>query len=117
MMDREYRLMPITAIQVTSATTAKSQPAVERGRGGVARREGREGGGRRVSPATERDRKGREKALGAPVQRTGRGPRPVEKAAVSAFRAGAWLMGRLPVPIARGIVSVLLQASFVLWPK
>src|SRR4029077_16956253 len=28
-----------------------------------------------------------------------------------------WLMARLPVPIARGIVSVLLQASFVLWPK
>jgi KDO2-lipid IV(A) lauroyltransferase len=26
-------------------------------------------------------------------------------------------MGRLPVPIARGIVSVLLQVSFVLWPK
>jgi KDO2-lipid IV(A) lauroyltransferase len=70
-----------------------------------------------VSPATERDRNGREKALGVPVQRTGRGPRPIEKGAIYAYRAGAWLMGRLPVPIARGLVSVLLQASFVLWPK
>jgi phosphatidylinositol dimannoside acyltransferase len=59
----------------------------------------------------------REKGLGAPVERTGRGPRPIERSAVYAYRAGAWLMGRLPVPIARGIVSVLLQASFLLWPK
>jgi len=70
-----------------------------------------------VSPAADSDRKSREKGLGTPVQRTGRGPRPVEKAAIYGYRAGAWLMGRLPVPVARGIVSVLLQASFVLWPK
>jgi phosphatidylinositol dimannoside acyltransferase len=49
--------------------------------------------------------------------RTGRGPRPIEKAAIYAYRAGAWLMGRLPVPIARGGVSFFLQLSFVLWPK
>jgi len=49
--------------------------------------------------------------------RTSRGPRPVEKAAIYAYRAGAWLMGRLPVPIARGVVSFFLQLSFVLWPK
>jgi phosphatidylinositol dimannoside acyltransferase len=49
--------------------------------------------------------------------RTSRGPRPVEKAAIYAYRAGAWLMGRLPVPIARGVVSFLLQMSFLLWPK
>ena len=66
-----------------------------------------------MSPAA-RDRT---KALGAPVARTGRGPRPVEKAAIYAYRTGAWLMGRLPVPVARGIVSLVLQASFVLWPK
>jgi KDO2-lipid IV(A) lauroyltransferase len=63
-------------------------------------------------PATS-DRKG----LGAPVRRTGRGPRPIEKTAIYAYRAGAWLMGRLPVPVARGIVSFVLQLSFVLWPK
>jgi phosphatidylinositol dimannoside acyltransferase len=70
-----------------------------------------------VSEATGRDRKGRDTGLGMPVKRTGRGPRPIEKAAIYAYRAGAWLMGRLPVPVARGVVSVLLQASFVLWPK
>jgi KDO2-lipid IV(A) lauroyltransferase len=70
-----------------------------------------------VSPAADGDRKGRDKGLGAPVRRTNRGPRPIEKAAIYAYRAGAWLMGRLPVPVARGIVSLLLQASFVLWPS
>jgi lauroyl/myristoyl acyltransferase len=66
-----------------------------------------------VSPAPARAGKG----LGAPVARTGRGPRPVEKAAIYAYRAGAWLMGRLPVPLARGLVSFVLQASFILVPK
>lgn len=66
-----------------------------------------------MSQAADRGRKG----LGAPVIRTGRGPRPIEKLAIYAFRAGAWLMGHLPVPVARGIVSFFLQLSFVLWPK
>jgi KDO2-lipid IV(A) lauroyltransferase len=66
-----------------------------------------------VSPAADRGRT----ALGSPVQRTGRGPRPVEKLAIYGYRAGTWLMGHLPVPVARGIVSLILQASFVLWPK
>ena len=66
-----------------------------------------------MSPAADRGGKG----LGTPVVRTGRGPRPVERAAIYGYRAGAWLMGRLPVPVARGIVSLFLQASFVLWPK
>jgi len=66
-----------------------------------------------VSRATDRGRK----ALGAPVQRTGRGPRPVEKTAIYGYRAGAWLLGHLPVPVARWIVAFFLQLSFVLWPK
>ena len=70
-----------------------------------------------MSPAANGGGKRRDKGLGAPVARTGRGPRPIERSAVYAYRAGAWLMGRLPVPIARGIVSALLQASFLLWPK
>jgi phosphatidylinositol dimannoside acyltransferase len=59
------------------------------------------------------------KDLVAPHKRgsRGRGPRPVEKLAIYAFRAGAWLMGHLPVPVARGVVSTMLQASFVLWPQ
>lgn len=66
-----------------------------------------------MSPAADRGRT----ALGSPVQRTGRGPRPVEKLAIYGYRAGTWLMSRLPVPVARGIVSFFLQLSFVLWPK
>lgn len=66
-----------------------------------------------MSPAADRDRK----ALGTPVQRTGRGPRLVEKAAIYGYRAGMWLMSRIPVRLARWIVSVGLQLSFVLWPK
>ena len=56
-----------------------------------------------MSPAAERPRKD----LVAPHKR-GRGaaaPRPFEKLAIYGYRAGMWLMGRLPVPVARGIVS------------
>jgi KDO2-lipid IV(A) lauroyltransferase len=62
--------------------------------------------------------KGR-KDLDAPHRRAakGGGPRPIEKTAIYAYRAGTWLMGRVPVPIARAIVSFFLQLSFVLWPK
>jgi lauroyl/myristoyl acyltransferase len=66
-----------------------------------------------VSPAADHGRT----ALGSPVQRTGRGPRPVEKLAIYGYRAGTWLMSRLPVSVARAIVSFFLQLSFVLWPK
>jgi KDO2-lipid IV(A) lauroyltransferase len=68
-----------------------------------------------VSPAADRKRQD----LVAPHKRgsRGRGPRPIEKLAVHVYRLGAWLMGHLPVPVARGIVSFMLQASFVLWPQ
>ena len=58
------------------------------------------------------------KRLVAPHRRNAKGGfRPVEKAAIYGYGAGTWLMSRLPVPVARGIVSFLLQLSFVLWPK
>ena len=58
------------------------------------------------------------KQLVAPHKRSGKGTfRLVEKAAIYGYRAGTWLMSRLPVPVARGIVSIMLQLSFVLWPK
>lgn len=59
------------------------------------------------------------KALQAPHRRKDRGlgPRPLEKLAIVAYRGGMWLMGRLPVPVARAIVSFLLQASFFLVPR
>jgi KDO2-lipid IV(A) lauroyltransferase len=70
-----------------------------------------------VSPAAEGPRQGR-KQLVAPHRRVGnRSFRPAEKAAIYGYRAGTWLMSRLPVPVARGIVSFALQVSFVLWPK
>jgi KDO2-lipid IV(A) lauroyltransferase len=70
-----------------------------------------------VSPAADGPRQDR-KGLAAPHTRTAKGTfRPVEKAAIYGYRAGMWLMGRLPVPVARGIVSLMLQISFVLWPK
>jgi KDO2-lipid IV(A) lauroyltransferase len=70
-----------------------------------------------VSPAADGPRQER-KQLVAPHRRTGnRSFRPAEKAAIYGYRTGTWLMGRLPVPVARGIVSIALQLSFVLWPK
>jgi phosphatidylinositol dimannoside acyltransferase len=70
-----------------------------------------------VSPATDGPRR-EGKGLVAPHTRSAAGTfRPVEKAAIYGYRAGMWLMSRLPVPVARGIVSFMLQVSFVLWPK
>ena len=68
-----------------------------------------------MSPAAD----GTRKDLVAPHKRgsRGRGPRPIEKLAIYGYRAGAWLMAHLPVPVARGLVSFMLQASFVLWPQ
>lgn len=59
------------------------------------------------------------KRLDAPHKRRerGRGPRLFEKLAIVAYRAGTWLMSRLPVAVARSIVSFLLQASFFLVPR
>ena len=70
-----------------------------------------------MSPAADGPRQGR-KGLAAPHTRSAKGSfRPIEKAAIYGYRAGMWLMSRLPVPVARGIVSFMLQLSFVLWPK
>ncbi len=70
-----------------------------------------------MSPAADGARRGR-KQLVAPHRRAGnRRFRPVEKAAIYGYRAGTWLMSRLPVPVARALVSFALQLSFVLWPK
>ena len=51
---------------------------------------------RGVSPATSRASPSRRRTGGR-----GRGPRPVEKSAIVAYRAGTWLMGRLPGAVAR----------------
>jgi KDO2-lipid IV(A) lauroyltransferase len=70
-----------------------------------------------VNPAADGPRHDR-KGLVAPHTRNAKGSfRPAEKAAIYGYRTGMWLMSRLPVPVARGIVSFFLQLSFVLWPK
>ena len=70
-----------------------------------------------MSPAADGPRQER-KRLVAPHRRAGnRRFRPAEKAAIYGYRAGTWLMSRLPVPVARAMVSFALQLSFVLWPK
>ncbi len=58
------------------------------------------------------------KGLVAPHTRNAKGSfRPVEKAAIYGYRAGMWLMSRVPESVARGLVSVMLQLSFFLVPK
>ena len=59
------------------------------------------------------------KHLVAPHRRgdRGLGPRPLEKTAILVYRAGAWLFSQLPVPFARGLVSLVLQLSFLLVPR
>jgi phosphatidylinositol dimannoside acyltransferase len=70
-----------------------------------------------VSSAADGPRQER-KGLVAPHTRGAKGSfRLVEKAAIYGYRTGTWLMSRLPVPVARAIVSFMLQVSFVLWPK
>ena len=94
------------------ASRAES-PAEAAAKGGA-----REGGGRRVSPAT--DERSARSGLGAPHRRgktPGRGFAADREGGDLAYRAGMWLMGRLPVPVARAIVSFLLQASFFLVPR
>lgn len=70
-----------------------------------------------MSPAADGPRQARQ-GLAAPHTRTAKGTfRPAEKTAIYGYLAGTWLMSRVPVPVARGLVSVMLQLSFVLWPK
>lgn len=57
------------------------------------------------------------KTLKAPHRRGPTGPRPIERFAVHVYRLGAWILGRLPVPLARGVVSLMLQASFFIVPS
>ena len=54
--------------------------------------------------------------LKAPHRRGPQGPRPIERTAVYVYRLGAWIMARLPVPVARWIVGFMLQVSFFLVP-
>ena len=55
--------------------------------------------------------------LVAPHRRGEGGSRLIERIAVHAYRAGAWLIGHLPAAFARGLIRTVLVASYVLWPS
>jgi phosphatidylinositol dimannoside acyltransferase len=57
-----------------------------------------------------------ERRLEAPHRRGAARPRLVERTAVVAYRATAWLLGVLPAGFARVVVGLLAQASYLAWP-
>jgi lauroyl/myristoyl acyltransferase len=58
----------------------------------------------------------RERRLEAPHRRLAPGRRRLEKAAVAAYRATAWLIGHVPPGPAAGIIGRGAQLSYLLWP-
>jgi phosphatidylinositol dimannoside acyltransferase len=67
--------------------------------------------GRRLSSAKPSAR-----GLEAPHRRLERGPRVLEKAAVLAYRATAWVIGHVPAGLARAVIGRGSQLSYLLWP-
>jgi KDO2-lipid IV(A) lauroyltransferase len=61
---------------------------------------------------TERDRR-----LEAPHRRLQSGSRLAELAAVRAYRATSWLIGRIPPRLARALIGRSAQVSYLLWPR
>ena len=59
---------------------------------------------------------GRQPRLEAPHRRVERGPRLLEKAAVTAYRATAWVIGHVPVGLATAVIGRGSQLSYLLWP-
>ena len=57
-----------------------------------------------------------ERRLEAPHRRGAARPRLVERTAVVAYRATAWLLGVLPAGFARVVVGLLAQGSYLVWP-
>ena len=55
--------------------------------------------------------------LVAPHRRGEGGPRVLERFAVHGYRAGAWLIGHLPMAVARRLIGFVLVGSYVLWPS
>ena len=57
-----------------------------------------------------------EHRLEAPHRRRKAGPRAVERAAVTGYKATSWLLGVLPAGFAREVIGRLSQASYIAWP-
>ncbi|MDO8484699.1 MAG: hypothetical protein Q7S35_07110 [Candidatus Limnocylindrales bacterium] len=58
----------------------------------------------------------REHRLEAPHRRGKTGPRIVERAAVTGYKATTWLLGVLPAGVAREVIGRLSQVSYLAWP-
>jgi KDO2-lipid IV(A) lauroyltransferase len=54
--------------------------------------------------------------LEAPHRRRKAGPRAIERAAVTGYKATSWLLGLLPPAPARAVIGRLSQASYLAWP-
>lgn len=59
---------------------------------------------------------GGERRLEAPHRRGGASPRVVERTAVIAYRAAAWLIGALPPRPVAAVTGRLTQLSYLAWP-
>ena len=57
-----------------------------------------------------------EHRLEAPHRRRKAGPRVVERAAVTGYKATSWLLGVLPPGPARVVIGGFSQVSYLLWP-
>ncbi len=60
------------------------------------------------TPATDR--------LEAPHRRPNEGPRVIERTSVLLYRAGSWLLARLPARPAWIVIGWFTRASYLLWP-
>lgn len=57
-----------------------------------------------------------DRRLEAPHRRAGPTSRPLERTAVAAWAAAAWVVARVPAGLARWVIATAAQAGYVLWP-
>ncbi len=57
-----------------------------------------------------------EHRLEAPHRRGGARPRVVERLAILGYRATSWMLARVPPAVARPVLGLLAQASYLFWP-
>ncbi len=58
----------------------------------------------------------RQRSLEAPHRRVERGPRVLEKIAVRAYAATAWVVAHVPSRLSRWVIGTGSQAGYLLWP-
>ena len=57
-----------------------------------------------------------QRGLEAPHRRSERGPRILEKAAVTAYAAATWVVAHVPSSLSRWVIGTGSQAGYLLWP-